>query len=58
MEGWMDERNRMEQAIMSRGMGGTGQPGNWGTREPGEWGMGNGEWGMGNGEWKVCVIEG
>ena len=51
MEGWIDERNRMEQEIMSRGMGGTGQPGNWGTRDPGQWGMGNGEW-------KVCVIEG
>ena len=25
MEGWMDERNRMEQAMGSRGMGGTGQ---------------------------------
>ena len=54
MDGWVDERNRTEQAMGSRGMGGTGQPGqpgNWGTREPGQWGMGNGEW-------KVCVIEG
>ena len=38
----MDEWNRMEQAMGSRGMGGTGQPGNWGTREPGQRGMGNG----------------
>lgn len=44
MEGWMDERNRMEQAIMGRGMGGTGQPGNRGTGAPEN--RGNGEWGM------------
>ena len=46
MDGWMDERNRMERAMGSRGTGGMGQGGTWGTGAPG------------NGEWKVCVIEG
>ena len=36
MDGWMDERNRVEQAMGSHGIGGMGQGA---TGEPGEWGM-------------------
>ena len=43
MDGWMDERNRMERAMGSRRTGGNGAGG---TGAPG------------NGEWKVWVIEG
>ena len=41
MDGWMDERNRMERAMGSCGTGGTGQgaPG-----ELGHQGMGNGRY--------------
>ena len=51
MDGWMDEWNRMEQAMGSHGIGGTGQGA---TGELGHQGTGA----TGNGEWKVCVIEG
>ena len=45
----MDEWNRMEQAMGSRGIGGNGATGELGHQRTGV---------MGNGEWKVCVIEG
>ena len=51
MDGWMDERNRMERAMGSRGTEGTGQGA---TGELGHQGTGA----TGNGEWKVCIIEG
>ena len=49
MDGWMDERNRMERAMGSRGMEGMGQGA---TGELGHQGTGA----TGNGEWKVCVM--
>ena len=36
MDGWIDERNRVEQAMGSHGIGGMGQGA---TGELGEWGM-------------------
>ena len=44
MDGWMDEWNRMEQAMGSRGIGGTGQgtTGELGHQRTRATGMGNG----------------
>ena len=50
MDGWTEERNRMERAmgwgIKEWGMGQLGQLGNQGTGAPRQQRMGNGEWGM------------